>query len=760
MTTGSVPIGDGGGGPRPVRPAAGPRAPAAGGPAPVRPSAQQEYGNIMRAAALPIRLNTETADLSAVIEEEDKKNGTAAGAGQLLGRFNSRSKTLSRRQASTASSAAEDKTGEPGADGERKWHPLRFGSAATDASSPSGISPTTSASSPNSSMSSSVSNSTEITSPPPEFKRSATGTIHWDHSVETAHRRAGLKPRSARMEMDMRRQPPLRLVPYRKMWAMDPLALPHNAIRKELLDCYVILYAMDVRREELNAKDYEMFFGWWRVFSTFLLHYLKAEEEVLYPWIENAVRLQGLLAADKREKIKEHLRHVVVLIAKSETRFNTTSFEYEPLYVLKRAVDKVALLSQEYFGYEERTLPRYVMSVYTEADKRELDKNMVNFYLKGSSPASDIVILTRWLQPDERDPKKLLEWRYDNLKPVIYAKYGMWWKKVNGKHLSVPVYFKAKRDFYKAEMQQRNILLRENPDLYRRKYGRVHAERERFIREHMTAEQQRLLVGDEGVVSSGRDEELEAQLKGDAMSAQSFPPRSYTTGSVQAASDQVLHGNARAGAPTSPPRPASKSISPTSAAATASTSPPTVTSPTGSTGGVSTVSKDFATTRGKFESGDSFKSSVTATKSFKMSREGQAELDELVSRAAKLNEYLRSLDRKYGAGLDPSYGTGENDDAMSMRSGSQYAESVGLGDEFSLADDPEYQRELMHADMASAYSMSLKGDDYDSKSMMTDIDIDLDSLSLADGEEYDMGKLDLEEYLEFDDALSCSGMAR
>eukprot|EP00186_Timspurckia_oligopyrenoides_P001666 CAMPEP_0182451652 /NCGR_PEP_ID=MMETSP1172-20130603/43832_1 /TAXON_ID=708627 /ORGANISM="Timspurckia oligopyrenoides, Strain CCMP3278" /LENGTH=823 /DNA_ID=CAMNT_0024649437 /DNA_START=64 /DNA_END=2534 /DNA_ORIENTATION=+ len=690
------------------------RAPAAPQPAP-----STEFGNIMRAAALPIRLGSTDHDISSVIEKESDKEASGK----------SKSGKGSRRN-SNLSDGSGDSTDLPSKQGSKRF--LRLGSTASNSSVPSETSPTTkeSGSAPTSPSSALKRTNTNPlawdeaveqkiqglppTSPSSALKRTNTNPLAWDEAVEAAHKRSALRPRSAKMEIDMRRQPPLRLVPYRRNWALDPLALPHNAIRRELMDCYVMLYAMDVRREDLAMKDYEMFFGWWRVFSTFFMHYLEAEEEVLYPWIESVVKLSGLLQASKREKIKEHLKHVIVLIAKSEERLYSSNFDFEPLYVLKRAVDKVALLTQEYFGYEERTLPRIIANSFKEANKRELDKNMVNFYLKGSSPASDIVILTRWLQPDERDPKKLLEWRYDNLGPVNWTRYGVWWKTVNGKHLTVPSYFKAKRDFYKAELRQKELLQRENPDLYRKKYGRLDAEREKLLHE-MRSQSSEPQGSDGGIVSSGRDTMLEAQLGGSdsslSQSGEDFPVRTKTSPS--------------SGSTSSAPKPEDKH----EMAARA----------------------EFAASRNR-----STASSVRS--SFVMSDERKKELDELVLRAAKLNDYLHALDKKYGSGIGESYGV-DNDDAMSLRS-SQYADSVALGDELSLVDDVGYQMESTGRgfDSFSAYSVSFKGDAYDAKSMMSDLDIDLDNLSLADGaEEYDVTNLDLEQYLDFDDALSISG---
>jgi len=292
-----------------------------------------------------------------------------------------------------------------------------------------------------------------------------------DLQAARSKRKAVRNPRSI---IEMRREPALHMAPYGQFWSMDVFSLPHNAIRRELLDCYIILYAMDVRRLELTSKDIASFFQWWTVFVKFFEVYLDAEDVVLYPWIESGVKLSGLLEAKKRAKIKEHLRLILGLLTNAEAKLiKMAEDDGEPVFLMKRAVDKISLLTQEYFVAQERVIPRMLGSVYTLKDKRAYDRRFINFLLKSEQSGFNVALVSRWLQPDVRQPKQLLEWRYDNLGPINWTRYGIWYKQVESKHIKVLAYFRAKRDAFLEEEKYKKALFKSDPEEFIRRYGEV-----------------------------------------------------------------------------------------------------------------------------------------------------------------------------------------------------------------------------------------------------------------------------------------------
>ncbi|KAA8498010.1 hypothetical protein FVE85_5595 [Porphyridium purpureum] len=690
-----------------------------------------EYGNIMRAAALPIRLGSESQDLTTIFSEDlsgDQENKKGSLVKFSTAKFSRRSSDFVANFSGSVDSNAGSET-DGGAS--KKGGGLFARSKTSDR--------------PSTASSTNASESAQLAakSSGPRTERT------WDDKVIMAHLKAGLLPRSAEQQVDMRRQPPLQLIPYQKNWARDVFVVPHNAIRRELMDCYMILFAMDVRRDDMTAKDFDMFFQWWKTFALFVIHYLDAEEDVIYPWFEERQKLTGLLAKEKRNKIKEHMRHVLYLVMKSEERLNTPNFNFDPLLLLKRAVDKFCLLTLEYFTLEEKLLPHTIQQHCTEKEKREVEKAYANYLLKGENPGTDLVILTRWLQVSERDPKRLLEWRYDNLGPMSWSnvQYGVWWKAVNAKHLDVPRIFKVRRDVYKTELRQREILRSENPEQYKRKYAKFEQDRAR-------ARAFKMQDGTElfsSVTGTERDHEMDKL----AISSNSpVSPKSPKSPLSLSKSPNAKSPSSADAANTLLDPSELSSLTSENAFAKKSSVSTTEAQQAQALAAARSMSSSASNARvagiGRLDSS----ASMFSSKSFVLSSEGQAELEELVNKAAKLNEYLAVMDRKYGSGLADSYGANGNDDALSLRS-EEYSHSYNLGDELSLVDDTGYQYNM--PDAVSAYSASLMGDE-DSKSILDDIDIDLDNLSLADDSEgFDVGAFDLEQYLEFDAHISASG---
>eukprot|EP00183_Erythrolobus_madagascarensis_P003031 CAMPEP_0185851632 /NCGR_PEP_ID=MMETSP1354-20130828/10711_1 /TAXON_ID=708628 /ORGANISM="Erythrolobus madagascarensis, Strain CCMP3276" /LENGTH=774 /DNA_ID=CAMNT_0028552661 /DNA_START=333 /DNA_END=2657 /DNA_ORIENTATION=+ len=80
----------------------------------------------------------------------------------------------------------------------------------------------------------------------------------------------------------------LKFASFGESWAVDVFSLPHNAIRRDLIDLYDMLESMYMRKRVLDVPlEIAMVFEWLRTFRSFLLRYFECEEQVLFPWIES-----------------------------------------------------------------------------------------------------------------------------------------------------------------------------------------------------------------------------------------------------------------------------------------------------------------------------------------------------------------------------------------------------------------------------------------------------------------------------------------
>lgn len=96
--------------------------------------------------------------------------------------------------------------------------------------------------------------------------------------------------------------PRIRQTTLGKRWSVDVVAVVHNAIRAELGDLLEMLATLRLAAlaGRLGAAELRSLFAWFASFETFAVAALKAEEEVLYPWLEQWGRIDGALSTGSR----------------------------------------------------------------------------------------------------------------------------------------------------------------------------------------------------------------------------------------------------------------------------------------------------------------------------------------------------------------------------------------------------------------------------------------------------------------------------
>ncbi len=96
--------------------------------------------------------------------------------------------------------------------------------------------------------------------------------------------------------------PQLRQTALGKRWSVDIVSVVHNAVRTEMADLFDILTSIILNANVRRATPAELraFFAWFSSFEAFVVTALKAEEEVLYPWLEQWGRIDGALSTGAR----------------------------------------------------------------------------------------------------------------------------------------------------------------------------------------------------------------------------------------------------------------------------------------------------------------------------------------------------------------------------------------------------------------------------------------------------------------------------
>lgn len=113
--------------------------------------------------------------------------------------------------------------------------------------------------------------------------------------------RRRLQPAKVRSRLSERlRRGVVRPVPLGKVWSFDVVALWHNAVRIDLADLEDILAGLLEAQRAITLPELRALFAWFSTFEAFVVTCLKAEEEVLFPWLEQWGRIDGDLSTASR----------------------------------------------------------------------------------------------------------------------------------------------------------------------------------------------------------------------------------------------------------------------------------------------------------------------------------------------------------------------------------------------------------------------------------------------------------------------------
>eukprot|EP00183_Erythrolobus_madagascarensis_P001577 CAMPEP_0185851674 /NCGR_PEP_ID=MMETSP1354-20130828/10969_1 /TAXON_ID=708628 /ORGANISM="Erythrolobus madagascarensis, Strain CCMP3276" /LENGTH=881 /DNA_ID=CAMNT_0028552709 /DNA_START=27 /DNA_END=2672 /DNA_ORIENTATION=+ len=228
------------------------------------------------------------------------------------------------------------------------------------------------------------------------------------------------------------KEPVLIPVPYGEKWSMDIFALPHNAIKRELVDLYKILGSLQKRMMDLRHTEIDDFYNWWEVFEAFVLDFFEMEEGIIFPWIESRIPLgKSNFSQTQRSIVKGRLSRLMHEIDDCEYKF-TNLPAGEVLPRLLECLDRFTPKLLEYFGEQERRLPRAIEVKFEAVDKRWVDENCLAFMMNAKYTNELVTIMTRWLNENQ-----LREWKRNNLKGTARLSYSMWRNQLNKNHISI-----------------------------------------------------------------------------------------------------------------------------------------------------------------------------------------------------------------------------------------------------------------------------------------------------------------------------------
>lgn len=271
-----------------------------------------------------------------------------------------------------------------------------------------------------------------------------------------------------------------------KVWSFDMVAVWHNAIRHDLCDLFLILEALNGigrDRSAVSVMELRALFAWFSTFEAFVVTRLKAEEEVLYPWVEQWGRIEGDLSTASRittkggiiRKIRDAAACAAILGLDRDTGGGTILMNpnrnyYDALKVgfaeiapslekgadvarCANVVEKVTTLVAEfsselleYFREQERLLPLIIESLYDPQDMyaASIERRMIRSMWKCGRKDESMVMLLRAVE----DSPSARQWICRNLRRLERLTLPLWKRKYNAGRGAVVARFKDRKRYW------------------------------------------------------------------------------------------------------------------------------------------------------------------------------------------------------------------------------------------------------------------------------------------------------------------------
>lgn len=170
---------------------------------------------------------------------------------------------------------------------------------------------------------------------------------------------------------------------YNKRWYVDVIALPHNAIRCLVSKIFELISSAHRLALDMTIEDFDNLFAFLKQFHQFVTLILQAEDKILYPDMEAALK--------KRPDYHSHALHPS---ARNTTKSKMYSLlrnitdqklKYTPsvtvIHILQHTIDKLSSQLLEYFSIKESILPRIIFnSIRGSKEKTRMEARLIKYF--------------------------------------------------------------------------------------------------------------------------------------------------------------------------------------------------------------------------------------------------------------------------------------------------------------------------------------------------------------------------------------------
>mmetsp|Transcript_16332 Transcript_16332/g.40233 ORF Transcript_16332/g.40233 Transcript_16332/m.40233 type:complete len:439 (-) Transcript_16332:49-1365(-) len=241
-------------------------------------------------------------------------------------------------------------------------------------------------------------------------------------------------------------KPDLALPTYGDNWAVDPFLILHNAVRRELLDLYTIIWSLERRSNIDVGAESEEILQWWSEFQLFCTSALDVERKGVFNGLLNTFGdendKQTHINANflrQQKEVLDQFRDIDPAIREFSHRPEQTNYD-----VMVLRLDYFTKSCTAYFVEMETTLEKIILKKFVPDDMLCLEKSLVKLMAATcGGPQSAYIVMSRWMEVATRDSwvSKFLDKRSQKL-------YAKWWKSFYQGHGKVANTFRkrAKQD--------------------------------------------------------------------------------------------------------------------------------------------------------------------------------------------------------------------------------------------------------------------------------------------------------------------------
>jgi hypothetical protein len=235
--------------------------------------------------------------------------------------------------------------------------------------------------------------------------------------------------------------PPFRLKEYGIDWYRDNAHLLTNAIRREVMDLYVIVRSMFERKARLQDGDIRSLYIWFETFADFFIFAMTLIERTLIPWVERSRELPEdpyLEGEGGRMKVGKDIVRTVERIVKHKPEFLAMT-HVSAFRKLHRVLKTWTLLTLGYIDSLDADSAAIVKAFCAVEECQNMHRWVANRVVESPNKATNLVLLVRFL---EDRPRTLNDWKTANLEPLERGALPQYWRSVAKHHFEVVAYFR------------------------------------------------------------------------------------------------------------------------------------------------------------------------------------------------------------------------------------------------------------------------------------------------------------------------------